>query len=131
VEEELSVTSHRSGPQPAAAGASHGRPHETAEVSIPRRFEECVAEGPDRVAVKSPRWTLTYDALNRAANRVSHALLAAPGGTGHPVALLLESDAPMIGAMLGVLKVGDSTSRWTRWRPRHGWPPSSRTPMHP
>ncbi len=47
-----------------------------------------------------------YAALNRRANRVARALLARRGRGGDPVALLFEHDAPMIAAILGVLKAG-------------------------
>jgi amino acid adenylation domain-containing protein len=78
---------------------------EEVEQSIPRRFEQQVARGPERVAVQSERGTWTYAALNQAANRVAHAL----GGAdvdGARVALLLDQDAPMLAGILGVLKAG-------------------------
>ena len=45
-------------------------------------------------------------ALNEAANRVAHAILAQRGTTEEPIALLLEHDAPMLSAMVGALKAG-------------------------
>lgn len=107
MEEEPSVAARTTTSTPGSApGESRVLPHQTGELSIPRRFEWCVAQDPDRLAVKTQRQALTYDALNRAANRVGRALLESPASTAHPVALLLESDAPMIAAMLGVLKAG-------------------------
>jgi len=46
------------------------------EQSIPERFEQQVTRHPDRIAVKGRRHSLTYDALNRWANRVARAILA-------------------------------------------------------
>ncbi len=76
------------------------------EQSIPDRFEKQVAEYPDRVAVKSRYQELTYDALNQIANRVARAVLAQRGKGEEPIALLLEQGAPLIAAILGVLKAG-------------------------
>jgi non-ribosomal peptide synthetase component E (peptide arylation enzyme) len=42
---------------------------------------------PDRLAVKTNNYTLTYDELNKAANRVACAILAQPGNVEEPVAL--------------------------------------------
>ena len=76
------------------------------EQSIPARFEEIVREYPYRIAVKTDSHELTYDALNRAANRVARAILQKRGKGEEPVALLLEKNAPMIAAILGILKAG-------------------------
>jgi amino acid adenylation domain-containing protein len=76
------------------------------EQSIPDRFEQEVAAHPDRLAVRSRNHELTYGALNEAANRVAHAILAQRGPTEEPIALLLEPDAPMLSAMVGALKAG-------------------------
>ena len=80
--------------------------HEMLEQSIPARFEQQVEKYPDRLAVKSRSDTLTYAALNHAANRVAHAILAQRGPGAEPIALLLEQGAPLIAAILGVLKAG-------------------------
>ena len=76
------------------------------EQSIPERFEKVVLRYPDRVAVESAKHQLTYDALNRVANRIAHAILAGRSPGVEQVALLLETDAPVIAAILGVLKTG-------------------------
>ena len=52
---------------------------EEIEQSIPARFEQQVPRYPDRLAVKTRNHALTYNALNRAANRVAHAILAKRG----------------------------------------------------
>src|SRR3989337_270563 len=79
---------------------------EEIEQSIPDRFEQQVAKYPNRIAVKTRNHTLTYDALNKGANRVARAILAQRGDGNEPIALLLENDASMIAGILGVLKAG-------------------------
>ncbi len=76
------------------------------EQSIAGRFEKIAQRYADARAIKSRTQTLTYDELNRAANRVAHALLERRGPANEPVALLLENDAPMTVAILGALKAG-------------------------
>ena len=61
------------------------------EQSISDRFEQQVAKFPDRVAVNSRNFTLTYDALNRTANRIARAILTRRSSQEEPVALLSES----------------------------------------
>lgn len=61
---------------------------------------------PYRLAVKTRSHQLTYAALNKVANRVARALLAQRGEGEESIALLLEHDALMIAAILGVLKSG-------------------------
>src|ERR671938_3894 len=79
---------------------------EETEQSIPQRFEQQVGRYPDRLAVKTRSHQLSYAALNKVANRVARALLAQRGEGAEPIALLLEHDALMIAAILGVLKAG-------------------------
>ena len=81
-------------------------PIEDVETSIPARFEKIADMHPDRLAVKIRDRTLTYQELNHAANRVAHAILAHRGETQEPIALLMEHDAPLIVAIVGVLKAG-------------------------
>ena len=76
------------------------------EQSIPGRFEKIVRQYPERLAVKTKDRSLTYGELNQAANRIAHAILAKRGQGSEPIALLLENDASMIAAILGVLKAG-------------------------
>jgi amino acid adenylation domain-containing protein len=79
---------------------------EEIEQSIPDRFEKQVREYPDRVAVETKKHEFTYAALNQMANHVARAILAQRGSGEEPISLLLENDAPMIAAILGVLKAG-------------------------
>jgi amino acid adenylation domain-containing protein len=79
---------------------------EEIEQSISNRFERQVHRNLDRLAVRTRSHELTYDALNRAGNRVARAILARRGTGEEPVALLLEQGAPVIASILGVLKAG-------------------------
>ena len=79
---------------------------EEIEQSIPDRFEQMVRMYPDRLAVKARSHQLTYDELNKAANRVAHGILAQRREGNEPIVLLFQHDAPVITAILGVLKAG-------------------------
>jgi amino acid adenylation domain-containing protein len=74
------------------------------EQSVPDRFEEHVRKHPDRIAFKTKKDALTWDALNRAANRVARAILATCGSRERPIVILLDQEASMMAATLGVLK---------------------------
>src|SRR5438309_7440657 len=49
-------------------------PKEELDQSIAERFEKIVAKYRDRIAIKTTDQTLTYDELNRAANRIAYAI---------------------------------------------------------
>jgi len=76
------------------------------EQSIGARFEGQARRHPERLAVKSAGDAWTYAELNRNANRIAHAILAARGVGEEPVALLLEQGALLVAAILGALKAG-------------------------
>jgi surfactin family lipopeptide synthetase A len=76
------------------------------EQTIAARFEQQARRYPDRLALKSADRTLTYDALNRAANRIARAVVARAGAQTAPVALLLRGGASTVVAGLAVLKAG-------------------------
>ncbi|MBW1859012.1 MAG: amino acid adenylation domain-containing protein [Deltaproteobacteria bacterium] len=76
------------------------------EQSIPERFEKQVRRYPDRIAGKDSGGVLTYDALNRAANRVARSILKERGETEEPVALLIEHGLAQVVSILGILKSG-------------------------
>ncbi len=76
------------------------------EQSIPARFEAQVRRYPDRLAVKSGADAWTYAELDRAADRIAHAVVAAGGEGEEPVGLLVEQGALLIAVILGVLKAG-------------------------
>ncbi len=79
---------------------------EDSECSIADRFEQKVRQYPMRLAVKAGDEHLTYEELNRRANRVAHAILAHHAISDAPVALLFKQGASHITASLGVLKAG-------------------------
>ena len=81
-------------------------PREDVETSIPARFEQIVGRFPGRLAVKTGYRSLTYQELNQAANRLSHAILVHRGEAQEPIALLLEHDSCLFVAMMAVLKAG-------------------------
>jgi amino acid adenylation domain-containing protein len=74
------------------------------EQSIPDRFEEIVRQYPDRCAVKAGVKAFSYDELNRAANRIAHAIIAQRGEHNEPIALLFENGFEGIAAFFGALK---------------------------
>jgi len=80
--------------------------HAVIEQSIPHRFEKIVQQFPDRIAVKMRKETVSYSALNTAANRVARVILAEPAEQSKPVGLLLGKGIAQIVTMLGVLKAG-------------------------
>src|SRR6185503_16542478 len=76
------------------------------ECSIADRFGQQVTKDPGHLAIRTATHTLTYEQLNRRANVIARQILSRIGPAQRPVALLLENDAPMIEAILGVLKAG-------------------------
>ena len=81
-------------------------PQEDVETSIPARFEKIVRLYPDGLAVKDEDQSLTYDQLNRAANRIAQAILAMRGDRSEPIATLFEHGIDSIVAIFGLLKAG-------------------------
>ncbi len=76
------------------------------EQSISERFEKQVGKHRERLALESRSCRLTYDELNRAANRVGRAILALRGEREDQIALLFEHGAGAVIALMGVLKAG-------------------------
>ena len=96
-------------PPPRDAVARHPfEPFAPSEIeqSIPARFAAQARRYPDRLAVKSGLDTWTYAELDRKANRVAGAVVAALGERPEPVGVLLEQGALLVAAILGVLKAG-------------------------
>jgi amino acid adenylation domain-containing protein len=89
-----------------SAGEFTELPMDAVETSTPDRFEKIVETYPDRVAIKYKNRSITYDALNKAANRITRAILPALGFGNEPVALLLANGIDSIAALLGILKGG-------------------------
>ena len=81
-------------------------PDEGLESSLPACFHRTAAEHADRIAVGWEEGSLTYRELNRAANRVAHAVLSRDIEGPEPVALLLEHGPQTIVGIFGALKAG-------------------------
>src|SRR5438093_6877652 len=79
---------------------------EEVEPSIADRFEEIARRYPERLACKMATRLLTYDELNRAANRIARAILNKRGPGNEPIALLFEHGVDIVAAIFGVLKAG-------------------------
>lgn len=75
-------------------------------VSVNRLFESNVKKHPDMAAVIADGETLTYDELNRCANRLAHALLGRGLKIGDMAGLILERDKNVYIARQGILKAG-------------------------
>ena len=88
------------------SGAFVEFPIEDIEASIPERFEKIVRLYPDRLAVKMGDRALTYDELNKAANRIACAILALRGEDEEPIGLLFNKGANLVMVILGTLKAG-------------------------
>jgi amino acid adenylation domain-containing protein len=74
--------------------------------SLTGRFEQQVARHGARLAVKTLNQALTYDQLNRAANRLGRAILTGSPAGDEPIALLFKHGSALITATLAVLKTG-------------------------
>jgi amino acid adenylation domain-containing protein len=87
----------------SAAAAGGETPHTVAEM-----FEAQASRTPEAVAVvvDGDGRQLTYEALNRRANRLARALMAEGAGPERLVVLLMERSPDMIVAILSVLKAG-------------------------
>ncbi|MGE5220528.1 MAG: non-ribosomal peptide synthetase [Chloroflexota bacterium] len=83
------------------------------------RFEQQARRYPDRLALKSQQTALNYDELNRAANRVAHALLDRAGAEQEPVALFCGAGLSTIVSALGVLKAGKAFAPLDRRWPQN------------
>jgi amino acid adenylation domain-containing protein len=86
---------------------------------VPARFEELVRRHPGRLAIKTPDTTLTYEDVNRGANRIAHALVAGPGDARSPVAILIDNGPSLTVAVMGALKSGRIQVPLDRTYPRH------------
>lgn len=69
-------------------------------------FEAQATRTPDAAAALCHGGRLTYDQLNRRANRLAHRLRSAGVGPDSPVGIFLDRSLEMVVAILGVLKAG-------------------------
>ncbi len=75
-------------------------------MAIHQLFERQVAQTPEALALTDATQSLTYDQLNRRANRLAQALAASGVVPGDLVALCLDRSCEMIVAMMGIFKSG-------------------------
>ncbi|HZB96710.1 MAG TPA: amino acid adenylation domain-containing protein, partial [Herpetosiphonaceae bacterium] len=76
------------------------------DVCVPQLFEQQVERTPDAIAVTSENDRLTYQELNRRANRLSRRLLEQGVGPEMVIALLAERGSDLLAAILAVFKAG-------------------------
>lgn len=69
-------------------------------------FEEEILKHPDKLALIAPDETLSYDELNKRANRFAHGLIDRGVQRGDRIAFALPRDSRAIITMLGILKAG-------------------------
>lgn len=78
------------------------------EQPIHARFEQIVGRYPNNIAIATPKWSLTYDQLNRRANQIAQTLLSRLGPEPIQVGFTLPNDGQAIPTILGILKAGKS-----------------------
>lgn len=71
-----------------------------------RLFESQVRMNPTKTAIESSSGKLSYDELNKKANRVAHALIQAGIKRGDLVGLSLHRELNLLVSILGILKAG-------------------------
>lgn len=77
----------------------------TVDAPLHELFERQVLQTPDHQAVVYRNESLTYEELNRRANRLAHELISS-GCTSRFVGILMERSADFLVAMLAILKAG-------------------------
>ncbi|WP_411378981.1 non-ribosomal peptide synthetase [Pseudomonas sp. MPB26] len=83
--------------------SEHDYPLERSYVEL---FEAQVAAHPQRIVASCLDQQWSYDTLNRKANGLGHALIAAGVGLDQPVALLAERGLDLLGMIIGSFKAG-------------------------
>ena len=71
-----------------------------------RLFERQAAQTPDAIAVTHRTRAMSYDALNRRANRIAHGLMAGVVLPESVIAVIGDRDIDLLAMMLGIMKVG-------------------------
>ncbi|HLL45335.1 MAG TPA: amino acid adenylation domain-containing protein, partial [Longimicrobiaceae bacterium] len=89
-------------------GADDPAPGPAGTVRVHEAFAAHAARVPGRVAVRSGDTSLTYAELDELSARLARLLVALGAGPERRVALLLESSAEMVAAILATLRAGGS-----------------------
>ncbi|WP_017902380.1 amino acid adenylation domain-containing protein, partial [Pseudomonas asplenii] len=76
------------------------------DVTLHGLFEARVAQCGETIAVVDEQGSLSYDALNRQANRIAHRLIGLGIGPDDRVAICVERSLAMVAGLLGILKAG-------------------------
>ncbi len=87
-------------------GWSDGGPALLEDGTITALWEAQARATPDAVALVSGRDEITYDELNRRANRIAHGLIAMDVGPGDCVGVCMARTPALLASLLGVLKAG-------------------------
>jgi amino acid adenylation domain-containing protein len=74
--------------------------------SLAVAFERAAAQHADAIAMRTATEALSYDAINRAANRLAHAILAQRGSSEEPIAFVAERTSVELICILAILKSG-------------------------
>ena len=80
-------------------------PIEDVETSIPARFEKIVRSYPNNLAVKMGQRSLTYEELNRYANRIARAIVEKRGLGSEPIGLFFAHSADLVAAIFGEIVI--------------------------
>ena len=81
-------------------------PREALDQSIGARFDEIVRRFPNKLAVRTKKYSWSYAELNARAENISQAINEHEISRPAPILLVSDHDAPAIAALLGVLKAG-------------------------
>jgi amino acid adenylation domain-containing protein len=88
-----------------------GSPRETSQTGLKQNslhelFESQAAQSPEAVAIICEGEQLTYDELNRRANKLAHYLRSVGVGSETLVGMFVERSTEMVTGLLGILKAG-------------------------
>ena len=72
------------------SGVFHKFLKEDVETSIPQRFEKTVLKHPYRLAVNDGKKSINYSELNKASNRIAHAILQRTREQGQNIAIVIQ-----------------------------------------
>jgi amino acid adenylation domain-containing protein len=92
--------------QPFSQRAYVALTRDWAEHTVPHQFRRQVERSPEATALKTRYGSLTYEELDKYANRIANAILSRRAPGQEAVCLLLEHDSDVPAAILGVFKTG-------------------------